>query len=116
MRAPYNTIVPPVAVALPYCRRIYREKKQHCFGTFVGIDRRVRWSRGALWLAYNLQHISSMKWCYYFCAIIFGANSTAEKVDDQGWALAVPGYQITFPQDHRPHFQFRTGGGILRAI
>ena len=49
-----------------------------------------------------------MKWCYYFCAIIFGANSSAEKVDDQGWALAVPGYQITFPQDHGPHFQFRT--------
>jgi predicted secreted hydrolase len=32
----------------------------------------------------------------------------AAETDAQGWSLAVPGYQITFPQDHRAHYDFRT--------
>jgi predicted secreted hydrolase len=36
------------------------------------------------------------------------ATSAAENMNDQGWAVAVPGYQITFPRDHFPHYQFRT--------
>jgi predicted secreted hydrolase len=36
------------------------------------------------------------------------ATVVAENVNDQGWTVAVPGYQITFPRDHFPHYQFRT--------
>jgi predicted secreted hydrolase len=36
------------------------------------------------------------------------ATVSAENVNDQGWAIAVPGYQMTFPRDHFPHYQFRT--------
>src|SRR5437870_1716672 len=32
----------------------------------------------------------------------------AAETDAQGWSLAVPGYQITFPQDHLAHYDFRT--------
>ena len=30
------------------------------------------------------------------------------ETNSEGWSLAVPGYQITFPLDHRPHYDFRT--------
>jgi len=37
------------------------------------------------------------------CLPVRGKQTNAE-----GWSLAVPGYQITFPQDHLPHYDFRT--------
>jgi predicted secreted hydrolase len=40
-------------------------------------------------------------WCS-LCAF------TAAEVNDAGWELAVPGYQIEFPRDHLPHFGYRT--------
>jgi predicted secreted hydrolase len=30
------------------------------------------------------------------------------ETDAEGWSLAVPGYQITLPLDHLPHYDFRT--------
>ena len=36
------------------------------------------------------------------------APASAENIDDQGWAIAVPGYHLVFPQDHFAHYQFRT--------
>lgn len=36
------------------------------------------------------------------------AEARAETLNSEGWAVALPGYQITFPQDHFPHYQFRT--------
>ena len=36
------------------------------------------------------------------------AISWAEDAPKQGWAVALPGYQITLPRDHFPHYQFRT--------
>jgi predicted secreted hydrolase len=43
-----------------------------------------------------------------FALFLVLATVSAENIDDQGWAVAVPGYQITFPRDHFPHYQFRT--------
>jgi predicted secreted hydrolase len=40
--------------------------------------------------------------------LLVPATVAAENMNDQGWAVAVPGYQITFPRDHFPHYQFRT--------
>jgi predicted secreted hydrolase len=42
----------------------------------------------------------------FFCDGFFGAK--AELLNDQGWALAIPGYQIRLPQDHGPHYGFKT--------
>jgi predicted secreted hydrolase len=39
-------------------------------------------------------------------AIATGARSENPKSD--GWAVALPGYQIKLPADHYPHYQFRT--------
>ena len=36
------------------------------------------------------------------------AVAWAENTNNEGWAVAVPGYQITLPQDHYPHYNFRT--------
>jgi predicted secreted hydrolase len=36
------------------------------------------------------------------------ALTSAEDTPEQGWAVALPGYQITLPRDHFPHYQFRT--------
>src|SRR5262245_66092898 len=41
-----------------------------------------------------------------FCTVCFPAR--AEETNAEGWSLAVPGYQITFPLDHLPHYGFRT--------
>jgi predicted secreted hydrolase len=41
-------------------------------------------------------------------ALFTVAATRAENINNEGWALAVPGYQITLPQDHFPHYQFRT--------
>jgi len=51
-----------------------------------------------------------MKKAVCCCLAVFSVVATVsgEKMNDQGWAVAVPGYQITFPQDHFPHYQFRT--------
>jgi predicted secreted hydrolase len=46
--------------------------------------------------------------CYCLAAILFGATVSAETMNDQGWAVAIPGYQITFPRDYFPHYRFRT--------
>src|ERR1700738_1623267 len=37
----------------------------------------------------------------------------AENIRNEGWAIAVPGCQITLPQDHFPHYQFRTEWGYF---
>jgi predicted secreted hydrolase len=44
------------------------------------------------------------------CMAVFAALATAraENTNNDGWAVALPGYQITLPQDHFPHYQFRT--------
>ena len=44
--------------------------------------------------------------CMAVLAVV--APAWAENTDNQGWAVAVPGYQITLPQDHFPHYPFRT--------
>ena len=51
-----------------------------------------------------------MKKVLYCClaVLLVLATVAAEDMNDQGWAVAVPGYQITFPRDHFPHYQFRT--------
>lgn len=36
------------------------------------------------------------------------ASAGAQSANNEGWALALPGYQITLPRDHFPHYQFRT--------
>src|ERR1700729_3421787 len=36
------------------------------------------------------------------------AVASAENTNNEGWAGAVPGYQIPLPQDHYPHYNFRT--------
>ena len=46
--------------------------------------------------------------CCCLAMFLVAATVSAEKTNDQGWAVAVPGYQITFPRDHFPHYQFRT--------
>ena len=40
---------------------------------------------------------------YIVCLPVRGEVTNAE-----GWSLAVPGYQITFPQDYLAHYDFRT--------
>jgi predicted secreted hydrolase len=44
------------------------------------------------------------------CVAVFLVVATvlADNINGQGWAVAVPGYQIAFPRDHFPHYQFRT--------
>src|SRR3984893_6409307 len=44
----------------------------------------------------------------YLALLSLIAEARAETLDSKGWAVALPGYQITFPQDHFPHYQFRT--------
>jgi predicted secreted hydrolase len=44
----------------------------------------------------------------FLALILVVLTVSAENVNDQGWAVAVPGYQITLPRDHFPHDQFRT--------
>src|SRR6202011_4119146 len=36
------------------------------------------------------------------------AETRAASVNQEGWAVALPGHPITLPQDHLPHYQFRT--------
>jgi predicted secreted hydrolase len=45
-----------------------------------------------------------------FCLAValFVASAAGEDINDQGWAIAVPGYHMVFPRDHFPHYQFRT--------
>jgi predicted secreted hydrolase len=43
------------------------------------------------------------------CLVILAvAETRATNVNQEGWAVALPGYSITLPQDHLPHYQFRT--------
>ena len=43
------------------------------------------------------------------CLVILAvAKTRATSVNQEGWAVALPGYPITLPQDHLPHYQFRT--------
>lgn len=44
--------------------------------------------------------------CMAVLAVV--APAWTENTDNQGWAVALPGYQITLPQDHFPHYPFRT--------
>ena len=46
-----------------------------------------------------------VSWLAAACIV---APASAENVDDQGWAMAVPGYHMAFPEDHFAHYQFRT--------
>jgi predicted secreted hydrolase len=41
--------------------------------------------------------------CFAVVAVAWAENSS-----NDGWAVALPGYEITFPKDHFPHYQFRT--------
>jgi predicted secreted hydrolase len=50
--------------------------------------------------------VKSLILCLALLSLI--AEARAETLDSKGWAVALPGYQITFPQDHFPHYQFRT--------
>src|ERR1700741_3152147 len=45
-----------------------------------------------------------------FCLAValFVASAAGEDINDQGWAIAVPGYHMVFPRDHFAHYQFRT--------
>jgi predicted secreted hydrolase len=36
------------------------------------------------------------------------SGAGAQSANNEGWAVALPGYQITLPRDHFPHYQFRT--------
>jgi predicted secreted hydrolase len=40
--------------------------------------------------------------------LMCGQRAISERVDDKGWALAVPGYAFSFPRDYGPHNNFRT--------
>ncbi|MBV8377084.1 MAG: carotenoid 1,2-hydratase [Verrucomicrobia bacterium] len=40
--------------------------------------------------------------------LLIAPAARGEKMNEEGWAVALPGYQITLPQDHFPHYQFRT--------
>ena len=40
------------------------------------------------------------------CVVLAAARG--EKTNYQGWTVALPGYHITLPQDHLPHYNFRT--------
>jgi predicted secreted hydrolase len=46
--------------------------------------------------------------CCCLAVFLAAATALAEKMSDQGWVVAVPGYQIAFPRDHYPHYEFRT--------
>lgn len=48
--------------------------------------------------------------CLTLCAAmaVAAAASRAENVNNEGWAVALPGYEITLPRDHFPHYQYRT--------
>ena len=46
--------------------------------------------------------------CWCLAVLLNVAAVSAENINDQGWAVAVPGYQIAFPRDHFPHYLFRT--------
>jgi predicted secreted hydrolase len=48
---------------------------------------------------------SLIAWAALFAAI---SATRAENTNQEGWAVALSGYQITLPQDHFPHYQFRT--------
>lgn len=41
-------------------------------------------------------------------AIIAAGVLQAQNATEGGWAIAVPGYQITLPKDNYPHYDFRT--------
>ena len=60
---------------------------------------------------------NSIRWLAILAVITAGK---AEDADRQGWAVALPGYHITLPQDHFPHYQYRTEWwyftGNLRAV
>jgi predicted secreted hydrolase len=48
-------------------------------------------------------------WLAVFTVVaIVWAGNTNNSTNADGWAVALPGYQITLPQDHFPHYQFRT--------
>jgi predicted secreted hydrolase len=44
------------------------------------------------------------------CLLLLGLATVArsESAVSDGWAVALPGYQIALPADHYPHYQFRT--------
>lgn len=52
----------------------------------------------------NINIINIMGWLAVFTV----TAAEAENARSEGWAVAVPGYQITLPRDHFPHYQFRT--------
>jgi predicted secreted hydrolase len=46
--------------------------------------------------------------CSSFLVVCAGARPGLAQESAQGWRLAVPGYQITFPRDYLAHDEFRT--------
>ena len=44
--------------------------------------------------------------CFIFLAV--ASSTRAESTNNGGWSVALPGYQITLPADHYPHYQYRT--------
>jgi predicted secreted hydrolase len=48
---------------------------------------------------------SIITWMFVFAAI---ASAWTENTSNEGWAVALPGYRIALPEDHFPHYQFRT--------
>jgi predicted secreted hydrolase len=49
-----------------------------------------------------------MKIFAWVALMAVAAMAWAEDTPPQGWAVALPGYQIALPKDHFPHYQFRT--------
>jgi predicted secreted hydrolase len=44
--------------------------------------------------------------CFIFLAV--ASSTRSESTNNGGWSVALPGYQITLPADHYPHYQYRT--------
>jgi predicted secreted hydrolase len=44
----------------------------------------------------------------FFIVFVAATSARSENANSGGWAIALPGYQITLPADHYPHYQFRT--------
>jgi predicted secreted hydrolase len=58
---------------------------------------------------YRRHQNGGMKKVFLFFIVFVAATSArSENANNGGWAIALPGYQITLPADHYPHYQFRT--------
>jgi predicted secreted hydrolase len=44
----------------------------------------------------------------FFIVLVAATSARSENANSEGWAIALPGYQITLPADHYPHYRFRT--------